>query len=96
MKVIFTQQALDAINSIYTFTTTLSDKKTAKWALELIYKTLEVIKEFPNIGKVGEKNNIREFVMNKIPYVIVYKIMDDKIYILAITHTSRSGIEDFF
>jgi plasmid stabilization system protein ParE len=56
---------------------------------EIIYNNLNKISKDPEIYK-KTKRNLREFVVDKFPFIIVYEYYDDTINIVHIFHTSRN------
>lgn len=58
---------------------------------DTIYNCFKSISKNPEAYH-NRKGNTREFVVNKFPYIIVYRIMKkgNTIYILHIFHTSRN------
>jgi plasmid stabilization system protein ParE len=61
----------------------------AREVLLAIDITVQGILTMNHIGHRGRIMNTREFVMSKYPYIIVYTIADDGIYILTIMHMAR-------
>lgn len=55
---------------------------------EEIKRALRTIKKFPKIGRI-EEGDIRRYILHKFPYMIMYSIEKDYIYIIAISHTHR-------
>jgi ParE toxin of type II toxin-antitoxin system, parDE len=41
---------------------------------------------FPNRGRLGKKEGTRELVMSPLPYIVVYTVRGDAIYIVRILH----------
>lgn len=50
---------------------------------------VQQLQEFPRIGRVGRMPNTRELVIDHTPYIAVYMIMDDIVWIMHVIHTSR-------
>jgi toxin ParE1/3/4 len=61
----------------------------AKKFIEDIEKSFSKIKENPNIFP-EEIKDIRKYVTEKFPFIIFYRIKEEKIQIIAIFHTSRN------
>jgi hypothetical protein len=47
------------------------------------------LKQFPNRGRAGQKDGTRELVMIPLPYIIVYGVESDMVYIFRVIHTSE-------
>ena len=56
---------------------------------EMIYGSINTIAKDPLIYK-KVKFNIREFIVDQFPYLIVYEYKNDVVNILRIFHTSRN------
>lgn len=54
-----------------------------------LYKAIFYIEKNPLHFRII-KNNIRQLLITKFPYVIIYRIVRNKIYIQSIFHTSRN------
>ena len=44
---------------------------------------------FPNRGRLGKKEGTRELVMSPSPYVVVYTVRGDAIYVVRILHGAQ-------
>lgn len=60
-----------------------------------IIQNVQLLSRFPNIGRKGRVRNTREFIVRGYPYIIVYYIEVQELYIMAIYHTSRKWPENF-
>ena len=45
--------------------------------------------EFPNRGRAGAVENTRELVVAHTPYVVVYHLIEEAVWVVDIVHTSR-------
>jgi plasmid stabilization system protein ParE len=57
--------------------------------INTIYEAFDSIALAPE-AYAQKRARYREFVVDKFPYVIVYEIVDDMIYVLHVFHTSRN------
>ena len=44
---------------------------------------------FPNRGRLGKKDGTRELVLSPLPYVVVYSVRGDTIYVARILHGAQ-------
>jgi toxin ParE1/3/4 len=51
--------------------------------------------EFPRLGRRGRVANTRELVVASTPFILVYRLGDDRVEILAVFHTARRWPESF-
>ncbi|MFN8282317.1 MAG: type II toxin-antitoxin system RelE/ParE family toxin [Chitinophagales bacterium] len=61
---------------------------------EALYKAIFYIQRNPEHFRVV-KNKIRQLLIPKFPYLIIYRIVKDKIYIQSVFHTSRNPKKKF-
>lgn len=59
---------------------------------EAIEATLSSIQERPFSYPVTTGSNVRRVVMNRFPFVIVYRVENDMIVVVSVFHTSRNPI----
>jgi toxin ParE1/3/4 len=67
-------------------------EKTPQNAAQLIrkiYEAPQTLKNYPNLGRAGKKEGTRELVLTPLPYVVIYKIMDDTIIIVRVLHGAQ-------
>lgn len=91
VRLIWTDQAIDDIESIGDYVAETSEKY-AKRTVQKLYERTDVLKSYPKSGRVvpekGEEN-IRELIEGS--YRIIYEIKSsDLIYILTIHHSARN------
>jgi plasmid stabilization system protein ParE len=58
--------------------------------LQEVFLTLDVVTNNPFLFAVKFSGKFRFGKLNRFPYLIVYEIVDDKIIVNAIFHTSRN------
>jgi toxin ParE1/3/4 len=44
---------------------------------------------FPNRGRLGRKQGTRELLMSPLPYIVVYTVRGDAIYVVRILHGAQ-------
>ena len=67
-------------------------EKTPENAAQLIrriYDAPSALKIFPNRGRQGKKQGTRELVIPSLPYIVVYQITAEVIYIVRILHGAQ-------
>jgi toxin ParE1/3/4 len=50
---------------------------------------VERLKDFPESGRPGRFEGTRELVMTNAPYILPYRILDDRLCILRVLHSAR-------
>jgi toxin ParE1/3/4 len=56
---------------------------------QYIYNLTKTLAITPNMGVGGRKPNTRELFGSKYPYVIVYQVQENIVYIVQILHTKQ-------
>jgi len=61
-------------------------------ARNTVYKiklTVDLLTNNPSLGRPGRIHGTRELIIDKLPYIIPYRVDNNKIEILRVFHTSR-------
>lgn len=88
MKVIWFKSAIVDLKSLKDYIT-LDNPQAAQLVVSRIKKAVDLLSEQPAMGRLGRVSNTRELVIDKAPYVLPYRVRDNKIEILRVLHTSR-------
>jgi toxin ParE1/3/4 len=54
-----------------------------------VYEAPSSLLMFPNRGRPGRKEGTRELVLSPLPYVVVYTVADDVIFVVRILHSGQ-------
>ena len=54
-----------------------------------VYDAPALLLEFPNRGRPGKKEGTREFVLSPLPYLVVYTVGRDVIFVVRILHGAQ-------
>lgn len=54
-----------------------------------IYNAPSALLTFPYRGRPGKKEGTRELVLSPLPYIVVYEIREDVIYLVRILHGAQ-------
>jgi len=88
LTVRWTRVALADLENAFEFIS--ADQPTAAAAtIATVHSCLEQIKAFPEAGRPGRVRGTRELLANSTPYIIIYRIKDDCLDVLAVLHSSR-------
>jgi len=88
MELRWTEEATDDLEHIAGYLLT----HTPGRALDLIravYDAPSDLLRFPNRGRQGKKQGTRELVLSPLPYIVVYKILGDNIFVVRILHGAQ-------
>ena len=56
-----------------------------------IVAMVEVLRNHPRLGRVGAEPGIRELVIGSTPYIVLYRVQDQRITISTIWHAAQRG-----
>lgn len=55
-----------------------------------IFRAVENLLEFPQMGRLGRVRGIRELVVSGTPFLVVYRLQPDSVYILRLLHGAQN------
>jgi addiction module RelE/StbE family toxin len=95
MQIIWHTVARGDLEGIYEYI--FKDNPTAaKSTTDTIRMVIETqLPLFPLCGRLGKIDTTRELVVPKTSFVVVYTVIDEQIFILAIKHTAQRWPEHF-
>lgn len=66
------------------------DNPSAAWVVaSFIRRAIRNLEEWPYQGRATEEKNIRRLVVTNYPYVVYYRVHDDEVVILTVTHAAQ-------
>ena len=66
----------------------------ARNVLKIVRRTHAQLSKHPASGKPGRVNGTRELIFPEIPYIVIYTIQQETIFIVRVFHTAQD-IENF-
>jgi toxin ParE1/3/4 len=57
--------------------------------VRVLYEAPAALLMFPNRGRLGKKEGTRELVMSPLPYIVVYTLRGDTIFVVRILHGAQ-------
>ena len=88
MNIVWSQQALDELESLRAYIAKDSPKAARQVALAVI-ALIETLPDNPHIGRPGRVPGTRELVVPQTPFVVPYRVHKDAVQILRIYHGAR-------
>lgn len=91
MKLIFDERALVDLDNIFAWIS--QDKPAAaKAVVERIFMSVEQLANFPHMGRAGIEEGTHEWVVPRLPYIVVYEIDagSDEIVIIGVFHGAQA------
>ncbi|SEG05454.1 Plasmid stabilization system protein ParE [Bryocella elongata] len=88
MRIVWTESAADDLASIVEHISEDS-VEAARSVARAIFAGVLNLRQMPHVGRKRSADNSRELVFAPWPYVVLYEVSGDRIYVKAIRHTSR-------
>lgn len=90
MRIIWLRRALESQREAIDYVS-LENPEAALQQLDEIERQTDLLAEFPEMGRVGRIAGTRELVINKTPFILVYRVQVDlqTIEILRLLHGAR-------
>jgi toxin ParE1/3/4 len=57
--------------------------------IRMVYDAPSTLLTFPNRGRPGRRDGTRELVLTPLPYIVVYTVSDDVIFVVRILHGAQ-------
>ena len=54
-----------------------------------IYDAVQSLRTMPNRGREGRVNDTRELMVPRLPYIVVYRVLEQRVWVLNIVHGAR-------
>jgi toxin ParE1/3/4 len=88
MEIHWTKRAEKNLESIENYIASDSPKSAAEVTLKIIH-CVEHLGEHPHLGRVGRVHGTRELIIADTPYIIPYRVKENRLEILRVFHSSR-------
>ncbi len=88
MRLVWTRLAVEDREQIFDYIAL--DSPSAALAVDgALSKQLNLLKEFPEMGRSGRVEGTRELVVQGTPFIVAYQVRNDSVRILRILHGAR-------
>jgi plasmid stabilization system protein ParE len=90
VKLVFDEKALVDLEGIYNWIA--NDNPTAaKAVVERVFASTEHLATFPQMGHAGRDEGTFEWVVPRLPYIVVYEIQADRdeVIVIAVMHGAQ-------
>ena len=88
MKIVWTRIAINDLDHVWGYIA--SDKpEAAVGVIEKIAKAVEALPAYPNLGRDGRVKGTKELVVVGTPFIVAYRIKNNRIEIVAVIHAAR-------
>lgn len=89
MRIVWTRRYLRELAAIGDYIAERNPGAAARIVNEIHSKTAQLLPDNPFIGRPGEIRGTRELVIPATPYIIAYRIRDDRVEVLFVQHGAR-------
>jgi addiction module RelE/StbE family toxin len=84
----WSDEAVFELESIFAYI--VQDNEDAAFrTVERIYAAMNNAASMPYIGRAGKKEGTRELVVSGTPYIVVYEILEETIFLVTILHGAQ-------
>jgi addiction module RelE/StbE family toxin len=94
MKIVWTYPAARDLEAIQDHIAQANPIAAHRLAM-LIRQRVQPLASHPQLGRPGRLDGTRELVLSDTPYLIPYRVKDDRVEILAVYHGARRWPEHF-
>jgi toxin ParE1/3/4 len=89
MRVQWSAPSLSDLRGISTYVEAAADLRTANRITRAIYDSVKSLKTLPNRGRPGRLSQTRELMVPRLPYIIVYRVLQDRVAVVRILHGAQ-------
>lgn len=93
VKLVWTRPALRQLSGAREYIA-IDNPAAAKRQIERIERAANRLKAFPLMGRSGMLAGTRQFAVPGTPYILVYRVREDVLRILAVLHGARNWKKD--
>ena len=88
MRIRWTEPASRDLTQICDYLSNEDSQATARRIAILIHERIQMLAEFPELGRLGRKAGTRELIVTGLPYLAIYR-RGEAIEVLRILHGSQ-------
>jgi addiction module RelE/StbE family toxin len=87
----WSDEAVFELESIFAYIVQ-DNEDAAVSTVERIHAAIDRAALMPYIGRVGKKEETRELVLPSTPYIVVYEILEETIFLVTILHGAQKWL----
>lgn len=95
MHILWTRRYLKELAAIGDYIAEHNPSAANRIVGEIHNKTSKLLSSNPFIGRVGEIEGTRELVVPGAPYIVAYRVLDDRVEVLFVQHGAREWPDEF-
>jgi toxin ParE1/3/4 len=89
MRIEWSVDALSDLQQISEYLEHASNLQAANRITRSIYDAVQSLRIMSNRGRKGRIENTRELMVQRLPYLVVYRVIGERVLILNIVHGAR-------
>ncbi len=91
MKLVWDERALSDLEGIYNWIVQ-DNPAAAKAVVDRVFESVDHLATFPRMGHVGRDEGTLEWVVPRLPYIVVYELDEarDEVMVIAVFHGAQS------
>ena len=95
MIIVWSPQAVADLAALRAFIAEDDKAAARRIALHIIHNVEELLSRQPSMGRAGRVPGTRELVIPRTPYIVPYRVRDNRIQVLRVYHGARKWPERF-
>jgi toxin ParE1/3/4 len=88
LKILWLEKAVIDLEEAYEFIL-YDDPSAGAGEVGKILKSVELLADNPALGKAGRVPKTRELVVSGTPYLVIYRVKNDRLEVLRVFHAAR-------
>jgi toxin ParE1/3/4 len=88
MQLRWTSEAADDLERIADYLLVQTPDRATE-LVRTVYAAPSALLSFPNRGRPGKMEGTRELVLARLPYIVVYKVIGDVVFVVRILHGAQ-------
>jgi plasmid stabilization system protein ParE len=88
MRIAWSRTATDQLIEIHNFIA-LDKPDAARGAAQRIKESVRLLAEHTHVGRSGREPGTREWAIPGTPFIIIYRVESDRLWVAAILHGAR-------
>lgn len=89
MTIVWAPEAIDDLAALRAYISRDNPAAARRLALHIVDMVETILAENPHIGRPGRVPGTREFLIDKSPYIVPYRVKDNALQMLRVYHGAR-------
>ena len=94
LKLVWTKLAIEDLEDAYDYIAA-TNPEAATDIIERIEKAISTLRLTPGMGRLGRISGTRELVVTRTPFIVPYRVIGDRLEIIAVIHAARRWPDSF-